>query len=273
MRRTPSAILLTVLFAAAAARLLAQQSARPEVAEQLLAEANRSRAQNDAAPLQWDESLARAALRHSVTMAAESEIGHRFPGEASVEDRTSAAGAHFSLIEENVGVSSRSDLVHPGWMNSPEHRKNLLNPAVDRVGIGVVFEHGYYYATADYARAVPVLSREQVEDAVAALIRAQGIAVSSGRGPAREACRTERGMPSGIGAGQSAFVMRWQDSDLSRLPDALVGKIRSRAYRRAEVGSCPPQGAGGAFTSYRLAVLLLSGGEQPSTPGLSQPYD
>jgi hypothetical protein len=50
--------------------------------------------------------------------------------------------------------------------------------------------------------------------------------------------------------------MLWQDADLTRLPQALVGRIASGQYRQAAVGSCPAQGQEGSFTAYRVAVLL-----------------
>jgi hypothetical protein len=52
------------------------------------------------------------------------------------------------------------------------------------------------------------------------------------------------------------FVMRWQDSDLKQLPKPLTEKLASGQYRRAEIGSCPPQDVEGDFTAYRVAVLL-----------------
>jgi hypothetical protein len=52
------------------------------------------------------------------------------------------------------------------------------------------------------------------------------------------------------------FVMRWQDGDLSRLPRALADRLASGNYRQAAVGSCPAQVAQGAFSAYRVAVML-----------------
>ncbi len=50
--------------------------------------------------------------------------------------------------------------------------------------------------------------------------------------------------------------MLWQGADLTRLPWQLVEKLGSGKYREAAVGSCPPQNLAGAFTAYRVAVLL-----------------
>ncbi|HWG22154.1 MAG TPA: CAP domain-containing protein [Terracidiphilus sp.] len=229
---------------------------RPAEAEQLFALANQSRAQAGAGPLQWDASLAAAAMKHCLRMTAEGEISHRYGGEPDVSERTAAAGAHFSLIEENIAVGSYAATIHDGWMHSPGHRTNLLNPAVDHVGIAVVASRGTLYAVADYSQAVAVLSPARVEATVAELLRMSGIAVRRDPHDARLACMVDRGIPPGARDGEPGFVMRWQGADLGHLPQALVDRLGSGQYRSAAVGSCPARNAEAAFTVYRVAVLL-----------------
>jgi hypothetical protein len=103
---------------------------------------------------------------------------------------------------------------------------------------------------------VPVLTQAQVEAEVAALIKASGIAVLRDPALARVACATDEGMPRGNGGPQPRFIMRWQDAQLTRLPQALFDRMASGEFRQAAIGSCPPQGQQGAFTAYRVAVLL-----------------
>jgi Cysteine-rich secretory protein family len=224
--------------------------------EQLFVMANQARAQAGAGPLQWDPALAAAALYHCRRMAAEGPIAHRYSGEPDVASRAGQAGAHFSLIEENVAVASSAGLIHDGWMHSPEHRTNLLNPEVDRVGVAVVASRGVLYAVADYERTVETLTEPQVEARVAALIRADGVSILGDPSLARAACATDEGMPHSKTGPPPGFVMRWQGSDLGRLPQVLEDRLASGRYRRAAVGSCPAQGLEGTFTAYRIAVLL-----------------
>ena len=106
------------------------------------------------------------------------------------------------------------------------------------------------------ARAVQQLSAPQVEARVAALIRVSGVAILGDPRLARAACATDEGMPRSAGGQTPGFIMRWQDSDLTRLPKALVDQLESGKYRQAAVGSCPAQGQEGSFTAYRVAVLL-----------------
>ncbi|HUN84292.1 MAG TPA: CAP domain-containing protein [Terracidiphilus sp.] len=228
----------------------------PAAAEQLLALANQSRAQHGAPPLKWDDALAEAARQHCLRMAAEGPISHRYGGEPDLSDRAGQAGAHFSLIEENVALAPTAAEIHEAWMQSPGHRANLLNPAVDHVGIAVVAARGVLYAVADYSRAVQTMTPSQVEARIAALIRPSGITILNNAELAREACREDRGIPSAHGGPQPTFVMRWQGADLSRLPQQLVQRLQSGQYRQAAVGSCPAQVEGGDFSAYRLAVLL-----------------
>jgi hypothetical protein len=225
--------------------------------EQLLAQANQERAQVGAGRLHWDPALAAAALYHCRRMAAEGPIAHQYRGEPDLSSRAGEAGAHFSLIEENVAVGSSADIIHDSWMHSPGHRTNLLNPEVDRVGIAVVASRGVLYAVADYSRVVQSLTATQVEARVATLIRQSGVSILGDPSLARAACATDEGVPHSLNSAQPGFVMRWQGSDLTRLPPALVNRMDTRRYLRAAVGSCPAQGLDGSFTAYRVAVLLF----------------
>lgn len=219
--------------------------------------ANQSRAEAGAGPLKWDPALAVAARRHCLRMAAEGPISHQYRGEPDLSTRAAEAGAHFSLVEENVAVGPDPSTIHQMWMHSPGHRTNLLNPAVDRVGVAVVASRNGLYAVADYERAVPLLTQAQVEAKVAGMVETGGVVVAHGSNEARQACVTDKGMPGFESGGRSKFVMRWEDSDLSRLPRELTTEMASGKFRKAEVASCTPQGQQGTFTAYRIAVLLF----------------
>lgn len=223
--------------------------------EQLMALANRSRAEAGVSALKWDEGLAAAARDHTLRMAAEGPIAHRYGGEDDLSTRAGKAGAKFDLIEENVAVGPSPAEIHEQWMHSPGHRANLLNGDVNRVGIAVVSVRGVLYATADYARGVEKLTPEQVEAQVAGLVRVSGVSILSNNARARAACKTD-GAPPGAGSSLPSFVMRWQDSEMKQLPKPLAEKLAAGQFRRAEIGSCAPHGVEGNFTVYRVAVLL-----------------
>jgi len=249
----------SIMFAQARHDATMQSGAAPDqraAAEQIFALANEARAQAHVGRLEWDPALAQAALQHCRRMAQEGQIAHRYGGEADVSGRAAQAGAHFSVIEENVAVGPSADTIHQEWMNSPGHRSNLLSPDVDHVGIAVVAARSVLYAVADYSRAVQSLSQDQVEARVAGLIRPSRVEILKDSALARQACTADEGIPRASGSRTPLFVMRWQDADLSKLPKALADRLASGRYREAAVGSCPAQISEGSFTAYRVAVLL-----------------
>ena len=252
-----SGFVLVLALVAPAAMAHAGQGSRRQAIQpeswQIVVLANQARAAQGAAPLQWDPALGEAARQHCLRMAAEGPISHRYGGEPDLTERAGQAGAHFSLIEENVAIGPTPAAIHDEWMHSPGHRTNLLNPQVDRIGVAVVASRGVLYAAADYAKAVPVFTPIQVETNIGGLLRAKGIAILADPSDARAYCAQERGAKI---ASQPGFRMLWQDADLTMLPHALVDRIATGRYRQAAVGSCPAQDMEGSFTAYRVAVLL-----------------
>jgi len=262
MRRVGRASFLIAALGVLALLMQAQQGpyaglgqVMPAEAEQLFALANQDRAAAGLGRLKWDPALAEAARRHCLRMAAEGPIAHRYGGEPSLADRAAEAGAHFSLIEENVAVGPSADAVEQEWMHSPGHRANLLNASINRIGTAVVASHGTLYAVDDFTQAVPQLSQAQIEAQVAGLIRVSGVRIVSDPTQAREACASDGGMPPSRPGMQPRFVMRWQAANLNELPRVLADRLASGQYHGASVGSCTPQGEN-AFSGYRLAVLL-----------------
>jgi hypothetical protein len=228
----------------------------PPQAEQLFALANQARAAQGVGALSWDPALAAAALAHCQKMAQEGPIAHRYGDEADLTERAGGAGAHFSLIEENVALGAYPASIHEGWMHSPGHRANLLNADVNRVGIAVVAARGELYAVEDFTRAVPVLTQGQVEQAVQGLLRARGIVTFLDGSDARAYCSHGQGVRGAASSAQAGFQMLWQNADVTALPGPLEDRLAARRYREASVGSCAAQNVEGAFTVYRVAVLL-----------------
>jgi len=225
---------------------------QPE-AWQIVVLSNQARAAAGVAPLRWDPALAAAARQHCLRMVAEGAIAHRYAGEQPVEQRAAQAGAHFSVLEENVAVAPTPASIHSAWMHSRDHRANLLSPDVDRIGVAVVAGRWGLYAVADYERSVPVYTQGQVESAVAGLLRPSGVSLLSDPTDARTLCVDDRNAVTGKEPG---FLMLWQCADLTRLPRQLTDRLASGQYRQAAVGSCPAQNVSGTFTAYRVAVLL-----------------
>ena len=235
---------------AQAPKVSATQDGRPDnvpaEAWQIVVLVNQDRTAAGLAPLKWDPALAVAARKHCERIALEGAISHRFKGEPDVEERAGVAGAHFSLIAENLGVGSVSGDIHQQWEDSFENRANILSPEVDRVGVAVVGVHGMLYAVADFAHFVPVLTQDQVEAAIAKLLRAQGLYISHDPSDARLLCAGH----TLVGV-QPSFVLIWEAADLTQLPENLIKGLPQAHFRKAAVGD---------FNSYRVAALFYSTG-------------
>jgi uncharacterized protein YkwD len=127
---------------------------RGEAAEQQLFQAiNRERAASGLPPLKWDEALATAARQHAEAMAAQRSISHGFPGEPSLPSRAARAGARFSWLSENVAAGPNAENISEQWMESPNHRANLLDADMDTIGAGAAERNGVVFAVADFCKA------------------------------------------------------------------------------------------------------------------------
>lgn len=234
--------------------LLTQAVCAQNVAEQyLVAALNQERAASGMSALAWNPQLAAAARQHAIRMAQVGAISHHFAGEQELADRTSAMGAQFSSIAENVAVGQTAITLHEAWMHSPGHRANILDASLTSVGIAVVPYRGRLWAVQDFARDVANLSLNEQETRVQALLQRypmlHGVAVSD---DARGTCGLSTGF---AGDRRPSFVVRYTASNLSRLPDQLTTRFASGKYTHAEVGAC--HGAKGTFTSYNIAVMLF----------------
>lgn len=87
------------------------------------------------APLSWNSKLGEAALGHSRDMAALRYLSHKSRDGRAVSDRAMAAGYRWRSIGENIAVGQESaDEVVAGWLASPGHCANIMNPAFTEMG-------------------------------------------------------------------------------------------------------------------------------------------
>jgi cysteine-rich secretory family protein len=257
--------LIGVISGAALAAILCcnaawgQDTAQTSKEQSLVELANRARSDAGVKPLTWDPALAAAAKAHAERMASEGPISHRYGGEPDLPQRAASAGAHFSLIEENIAIGNSAGQIHDGWMKSQGHHDNMLNPKIDRIGVALVSAHGVLFAVADYAQGVSQASGSDVEANVGKVLTAKGLRLKSdGTAAARQYCSAQEG--DGTKGIYARFLMRWQSADITKLPPELEKRIASGVFHEAAVGACPPQGDGGSggpvFSGYRVAVLL-----------------
>jgi hypothetical protein len=119
---------------------------RPELVAALHAAADAARAAAGLAPTAWDDGLARAARQHAAELAGRGLLDHASPtpGRATVADRMARSGSPYTTHGENLAfVPAAFDAVRSsveGWLASPPHRANLLEPGFDRVGFGTAVD-------------------------------------------------------------------------------------------------------------------------------------
>ena len=108
-----------------------------------LAEANAIRRQNNLPELQVDRNIASAARAHALDMAQRNYFEHATPEGKSPFDRMHDHGAQFRAAAENIARGQRTAAqVFQSWMNSPGHRRNLLNGKYRRHGLSWI--NGYW---------------------------------------------------------------------------------------------------------------------------------
>lgn len=255
--RTISVLLFLGLLTGLASHCVAQQMATGtpiSVAEQYLFNAaNAERAQRGLPPVKWDPALFGAAAFHADAMAAHGTISHQFAGEPELSTRGARAGAHFSVISENVAMAPNAIEIHDMWMKSPHHRDNLLDQQVDHVAIRVVRRGGELYAVEDFERSVASLSLDDQEHRIAGLVqRTAAIEVLPTTTDTRRTCAMDTGFS---GTRKPWFVMRFTSASLDHLPDTLQEKLISGRYHQAQIAACRTNTAQD-FTTYNIAVLL-----------------
>jgi Cysteine-rich secretory protein family len=250
MRNSKSLLAAAFLFffsARANAQLQRNDSER-----QLFDSLNRERTAHGLSALQWDDTLFKAARQHALRMADLNILEHQLPNEPNLEGRLTEAGARFSVIAENIAVGPNPQTIHTGWMDSPGHRKNILDSRLTSVGIAAVRGTGGLFAAQDFSQIVPQLSVEEQEQKVVSLLTARGFRWTNATDGARKSCETNIGF-----AGTSARAMvRFEVADLNKLPEEIDRKIRSEPFGRVAVGACRANRAAG-FTQYRIAVLFF----------------
>jgi uncharacterized protein YkwD len=240
----------TLQPAAAAAPDIPFSDYDPQAEQVLLDLANQSRAQAGAPALTLDAGLTRAARAHAEAMLAAQQLSHQFEGEPSLPQRLGRATSTILDQEgENVAFDIAAESGHQHLMLSPPHRANLLNPAYNVVGLGVVRSGDRLYIVQDFGHALPNSSAAEVKDRIAA-------AVTQARHQAKQPDIARRDLPTADDAacsmaqadklGTSAVhqlaqrytVLTYTSVHLETLPANASGVLSGHNLRSFSVGVC-----------------------------------
>ena len=137
---------------------------------------NENRIHEGLRPLIWDEDLARIAQAYARELARAGRLSHTDRNGNGPSERALAFGYPVTKdIEGGVRIGVAENLAYigtgmvtgvgyvdptngtaigtalmDGWMKSPGHRKNILDPLADRFGSGVFWNDMYYYAVSEF---------------------------------------------------------------------------------------------------------------------------
>jgi uncharacterized protein YkwD len=90
-----------------------------------------------AAPLELDDRLTTAAEAHSRDMRERGELTHEGHDGSTVAQRVEGEGYDWLRVAENVALGPRTaEEVVAGWLASDEHCANMMDPAMEHLGIG-----------------------------------------------------------------------------------------------------------------------------------------
>jgi uncharacterized protein YkwD len=130
--------------------------------EQIVAATNQFRKDEKLRDLKARAELAKAAQAFAEFMAKTDKYGHE-ADEKKPAERVADAGYEYCIVSENIAYQFNSaglttDELAKGfmesWKESPPHRKNLLDPDIYDIGVGLARsdKSGKYYAVQNFGR-------------------------------------------------------------------------------------------------------------------------
>lgn len=123
--------------------------------KKLLDLTNAERKKEELPPLQLNPTLTKLARAHSKNMAKQGKMEHTLD-DKSPRDRINEAKYEYRTFGENIAYEE-GDIDMPavmkGWMDSPGHRKNILNKDFTAIGVSLATNgKGETYYTQVFAR-------------------------------------------------------------------------------------------------------------------------
>ncbi|MBN9414659.1 hypothetical protein ABS71_05130 [bacterium SCN 62-11] len=121
------------------------QTASDAIAQEIFTLSNQARQKAGLPALEMDPKLSQAAVQHSQEMDSLNYFGHGSPlAQFSTLAKRLNLQNYFALTsaenlhrDQGYGTIRAAQRTVQAWLNSPVHRKNLLNGRYNRVGVGV----------------------------------------------------------------------------------------------------------------------------------------
>src|SRR5262245_13568473 len=144
--------------------LHAQDRKKPEASlgddeKSLLSLLNKTRQKEKKTALALNKVLCAVARKHSENMAKQEKMSHVLDGKG-VAQRVTAADYDYRVVAENLATAQGNAGdpapdpadIHKHWMDSKNHRDNILNGRFTEVGLGrAISKKGNYFYTQVFA--------------------------------------------------------------------------------------------------------------------------
>jgi uncharacterized protein YkwD len=132
------------------ARATAGLMDKARVQAEMLSGVNDARRRSGLPPLAPNPLLDRVSQEHAEDMLRRSYFGHRTPEGLGPSDRARADGYRSGIGENIVEQRFSTKEALEAWLDSPGHRKNILDPSCREMGLGLAVGEGYDAAPGGY---------------------------------------------------------------------------------------------------------------------------
>jgi uncharacterized protein YkwD len=147
-------------------QILKNKFEHPQKLEELIFQlTNEARSNKGLPALEQDEALSEAAQNYSDELLKGNFFSHIDPEgkgpQARLNEEQPARQGYAYRVGENIAAYSKLDysdsktiarMVMDGWMTSPGHRQNILNPRYTHLGVGVSVQGDQMRVTQEFAK-------------------------------------------------------------------------------------------------------------------------
>lgn len=129
------------VLVALALAVAAPAPAVADPAQAVLSSINAVRAKAGCGPLKFNKALMAAAQTHARNMAEKDFFGHTGKDGRGFASRIRSQGYKYGLAAENIAAGQPTvERAVKAWLESPGHRRNILNCRFKDTGIAMVYQ-------------------------------------------------------------------------------------------------------------------------------------
>lgn len=143
------ALIFSVLSVVTPVRSVAAAPLANPMLQRVVELVNQRRAEAGLAPVTVNVSLMSCAQQYSEVQSMQAGISHTGPDGSNPGQRLTRCGYRWRYYGEDLAAGfNNADAVMNAWMNSPSHRKVIMNPKYKEIGLGYAYradDPGQYF--------------------------------------------------------------------------------------------------------------------------------